>query len=121
MRFIFLLLFSITILSSCNKGIETLPIAEPELIKILADIHLAEAAFQNLSTSAKDTLAYQYYDQVYQIHQVEEAMVDSSIAILNRDPERFYSLYTKVQESLVVAAAENLKQQKEKPKPKKNR
>jgi hypothetical protein len=117
MRFLTISLFSIAfIISSCTKQIEVLPISEPELIKILADIHLAEAAFQNLSTSTKDTLAYQYYDQVYQIHEVEKENVDSCIAILNRNPERFYNIYAKVQEFLLEAAAKNLND-----KPKKNR
>lgn len=116
MRYLFLVLFSISLLVSCSKKVEVLPIPEPELIKVLADIHLAEAAFQNLSTSAKDTLAYQYYDQVYQIHEVEKENVDSCIAILNRDPKRFFEIYGKVQEFLVEAAAKNLNI-----KPKKNR
>ena len=116
MRFLLYLLLSISILTSCNKKVEVLPIEESELIKILADIHIAEAAFQNMSTSSKDTLAYQYYDQVYQIHEVEKENVDSCIAILNRNPEQFYNIYAKVQEFLVAAAAENLNT-----KPKKNR
>jgi len=116
MRFFFLTFFSISLLLSCNEKVEVLPIPEPELVKILADIHLAEAAFQNLSTSTKDTLAYQYYDQIYQIHEVEKENVDSCIAILNRDPKRFYDIYDKVKEFLLNAAAENLKN-----KPKKNR
>lgn len=116
MRFFYLFLFSILLLTSCVKQSEKLPIAEPELIKILADIHLAEAAFQNLSSSAKDTLAYQYYDQIYQIHEVKKENVDSCLAIMNREPERFYEIYAKVQDFLLEAAAKNLKD-----KPKKNR
>lgn len=113
LSFFILILF----LFSCGGNKVNLPIPESELIKILADIHLAEAAFQNLSSSAKDTLAYQYYDQIYQIHQVDKAQVDSCIAILNRNPKYFFDTYEKVQEFLVAAAAENLKIQK----PKKNR
>jgi len=109
MRIFLILFFPIFLLVSCGEKKEVLPIPEPELIKILADIHLAEAAFQNLSTSTKDTLAYQYYDQVYQIHEVEKESVDSCIAILNRNPELFYDTYAKVQEFLVEAAAKNLK------------
>lgn len=120
MRFLLSFLVSTTLLFSCNKQVEVLPIPESDLVKILADIHLAEAAFQNLSTSAKDTLAYQYYDQIYQIHQVEKVNVDSCLAILNRNPQQFYDTYEKVKEFLVEAAAENLKSQK-KNRPKKNR
>ena len=101
---------------SCNTRKEVFPIEENKLIEVLADIHLAEAAFQNLSTSAKDTLAYQYYDQIYQIHEVNKDLVDSCIAILKRDPERFYNTYDKVQEFLVKATAENLKQHNKKTK-----
>jgi len=114
MRFIIPVLLSSILLLSCNKKVEVLPIEENKLIAILADIHLAEAAFQNLNTSAKDTLAYQYYEQVYQIHEIEKENVDSCIAILNRNPEQFYNLYAKVQEFLVDAAAKNLKIKPEK-------
>ena len=114
MRSFFLSLFSAILFFSCSKKEEVLPIPESDLIKILADIHIAEAAFQKLNTSAKDTLAYQYYDQVYQIHQVEKENVDSCLAILKRDPERFYNTYAKVQEFLVEAAAKNLKIKPEK-------
>ncbi len=117
MRLLFAFFLLSFFLISCNKETEAFPIEEPELIKILADIHLAEAAFQNLSNSAKDTLAYQYYEQIYQIHEVEKEQVDSCIAILNRNPQLFFDTYKKVQEFLVKGAAENLEAQK----PKKNR
>lgn len=104
---------------ACVKKVEKLPVSEADLIKVLADLHLAEAGFQNLSTSSKDTLSYFYYDQVYQIHQVSKEDVDSSLAILNRQPEQFFEIYKKVQERLVAGAAENLKSGKKAKKEKK--
>lgn len=101
---------------SCVQKAEELPLPESDLIKILADLHLAEAAFQNLTTSAKDTLAYMYYEQVYEIHGVTKAEVDSCIAIMNRQPEQFFETYKKVQEHLVAGAADNLNRKEDKKK-----
>lgn len=101
------------VVSGCQKNQESLPLPEDKLVAVLGDLHLAEGAFQNLSTSAKDTLAYMYYEQVYEIHEVEKWMVDSSIAILNRHPEVFEKIYEKVE---VKLAKENAELRKERPK-----
>ena len=112
-RSIFLIFVVSCLLPACVKKAEQLPLPETDLVKILADLHLAEAAFQNLTNSSKDTLAYFYYDQIYEIHGVSKAEVDSCISIMNRNPQQFFETYKKVQEHLIAGAAENLKQNRE--------
>ncbi len=102
LSFIFLLLSFL----SCQKKPTDLPLPEDKLVRVLMDLHLAEGAFHNLSTSSKDTLAFQYYDQVYQMHEVEKAQVDSCIAILNRRPEQYFEIYEKVKTNLEEEARE---------------
>ena len=102
-KYYFLLLLTFF---ACQKKPTDLPLPEEKLIRVLMDMHLAEGAFHNLSTSSKDTLAFQYYDQIYQIHEVDKADVDSCIALLNRRPEQFFDIYEKVKNNLEEAARE---------------
>lgn len=110
MRIKISLLGIILVLASCQKPPEVLPLDQDKLVLILADLHIAEAAFQNLTSSSKDTLAYNYYDQIYQIHETSEFLVDSSLAIMHRNPKLFYEVYENVRAHLEQKALESTKQ-----------
>lgn len=100
-----LLLFFLT---SCTQTEEKLPIEDGKLVLTLADIHIAEAAIQNMTSSAKDTLSYNYYEQVYEIHGTNKETIDSAMAVLHRNPQKFYDIYEKVRVELEQKAAESL-------------
>ena len=85
----------VLVISSCEKP-QTLPLEEDKLIRVLADIHIAESALGQLNGKQKDTAAYVIYDQIYTIHEVREADVDSTLAILKRSPEKMSKIYEKV-------------------------
>lgn len=86
---------------SCQEQtIVPLPIEEEKLVAVVADLHLAEAAFQNLLKSQKDSLAPVYYAQVYEMHHITKAQLDSSLVILSAHPKRMVTFYEKVQEVL---------------------
>ncbi len=74
----------------------TLPLEEDKLVKILCDIHLAEAVLDKLNGSIKDTAAVKLYNQIYSIHGVEEAEVDTCLYYFKRDPVAMSDLYEKV-------------------------
>lgn len=97
-------------LPACSKKNVNLPLPAEKLVAVLMDLHLAEAAYQNLSTSAKDTLAFQYYDQVYQMHNVSKIQVDSAISLLNRHPDIFAEIYAQVKDGLEESAAAHLQE-----------
>ena len=76
----------------------TLPVEEEKLVKILCDIHFAEAALDKLNGPAKDSTAIKLYNQIFTIHGVSEAEVDTCLYYLKRDPIAMSNLYEKVME-----------------------
>ncbi|MEO1257879.1 MAG: DUF4296 domain-containing protein [Bacteroidota bacterium] len=77
-----------------------LPLEEKKLIKILCDIHLAEAALAKLNGSIKDSAAVKLYQQIYTIHEVSEAELDSCLYRIKRDPEIMQDIYQQVMTEL---------------------
>ena len=86
-------------LVSCDEE-EVLPIEEEKMALILADIHIAEAALQNVYASKKDSLSAIYYQQVYDIHEIDRSGVDSAMAVLYRNPDLQLVVYNRVMEIL---------------------
>ena len=82
----------------CSEPPPELPIEEDKLVKILADVHIAEAALQNLSGEVKDSTADAYYQQIAQRHKIDRALLDSTIILIRKDAKRMSVLYTKVLE-----------------------
>ena len=77
-------------------------VEEDIMIDVLRDIHIAEAAMQNLVDLTKDSLGAIYYDQIFQMHQVNKEDFDSTMSILRKDPGRMGIIYDKVIEELEV-------------------
>ena len=76
------------------------PLTDDQLIGILSDIHIAEAAIAKQNSAAKDTTAARLYKQICTIHKVNQSDVDSCLAILKKDPALMEKLYGKVLEEL---------------------
>ncbi len=87
------------VLVSCDEE-EVLPIEEQRMALIIADLHIAEAALQNVYASKKDSLAKIYYQQVYDIHEVDRPELDSAMAVLHRNPDLQLEVYNQVMEIL---------------------
>ena len=77
-----------------------LPIPPSQLIEVLADIHLAEAAAQSLPLKTKDTTLTMYYKQVFEIHDVSQQDFDSTMVILKSKPKWLKAVYEKVIETI---------------------
>lgn len=92
-------LLFLSLLSCEEEQVAAAPVIEEEtLINVLADIHMAEAALQALRGSTKDSMSQMYYEQVYEIHQVDSASVASSLEIMREQPERMKAVYDQVME-----------------------
>lgn len=88
--------FTILLISlSCTKE-EALPVEEDKLVEVIRDIHIAEAAIQNLIGVTKDSVGEIYYDQIFEMHDVRKADFDSAMSILRTEPERFGLIYDEV-------------------------
>ena len=106
----YLLLYSCVLLfslSACSGSEPELKIPEDKLVKILVDVHLAEASFQSLSGAEKDSIAEVYYEQIAEMHGIERSNLDSTIIQLRKDAIRMTSIYDKVLEELAKQEAES--------------
>ena len=75
-----------------------LTMPEKDLIKLLYDIQVAEAALQTVHSSVKDSVITIYYDQVFKIHGVNQAILLENIEMLKKYPEESHKIYKKVLE-----------------------
>lgn len=83
-------------LFSCSQGRESIPLGEDELVNVLIDVHIAEAAVQTLRGATKDSMINLYYDQICEIHGVNREEFETSMEILRNDPKRLEELYAEV-------------------------
>lgn len=98
---IFFLGVSFFLLNSCFKPLETeeAVLEEETLIKLLADIHLAEARlsdYNSMKLERRDSFATAYYYSIFQIHQVDTADFQQSMEAYASNPEKMNKLYEKV-------------------------
>ncbi len=95
----FVFFLTLLFVFSCEEK-APLPLKEEELITVLRDIHIAEAAMQNLIGITKDSVGEIYYEQTLNLHNIKKADFDSSMVILRRDPDRLGLIYDKIIEEL---------------------
>jgi hypothetical protein len=76
------------------------PIEDETLVLVLADMQVAEAAAQSLLGATRDSTLGFYYDQIYALHQVEEAEFLACFDALQADPQRMLAIFDQVLEEL---------------------
>lgn len=91
-----LAIFGLQALSSCGPRSAPLPLDEDKLVKVLIDVHVAEAALQSLRGQTKDSISNIYYGQIFQIHDMSQADFEAAMLILRDDPWRMEALYAKI-------------------------
>ena len=94
-----ILVIFITTASSCRRT-PGLPVDEAKLVKVLADVHIAEVAAQNFAGAYKDSIKRIYYQQIYEIHGISEADFKSSLQVLSDHQDKMEKLYKKVETQL---------------------
>lgn len=86
--------------ASCQRSTAECVIAEEQMVVVLADMHLAEAAAQNLSGALKDSTLQTYYLQIFTIRRIDEDAFRNCFEVLQQDPGRLNLLYEKVLEEI---------------------
>lgn len=94
-----LLIIIFLCLSSCEERTSCV-LDDEKLIRILADVQIAESAAQSLVGPVKDSLLKEYYRQIFEIHEVGEDDFRTCFGALEDDPERMNAIYEKVIEEL---------------------
>jgi hypothetical protein len=87
-------------MTSCSKPKTVIPagvLTEKEMIPLLVDIHIAQAAVsvENVNDSLKYTMD-EMLPYILSIHHVERAAYDSSIGYYTRHPELMQQMYEEV-------------------------
>ncbi|MEL7020016.1 MAG: DUF4296 domain-containing protein [Bacteroidota bacterium] len=85
---------------SCQPQEEQFVIPPDKLVRILEDIHVAEAALTGLSTERKDSAAAAYYDQIFTIHQVSASDFDHDLELLKRRPKLLSQTYSTLHQQM---------------------
>ena len=85
-------------LYSCEAEATKPQLSEEKLVSTLADIHIAAAALQALRGKTNDRISQAYYEQIYSIHGVDSALVQTSLETMRRQPEQMKDLYDRVME-----------------------
>ena len=100
----YLIIVSSTILLitflGCKQNEVEYVIEEEVMVKILMDIHIAEAAAQQGVISQRDSLRNLYYNQIFELHSVSKEKYEEDMELLKRDAPRLSNIYDKVIDQL---------------------
>ncbi|CAN5433471.1 hypothetical protein BH09BAC1_BH09BAC1_24710 [soil metagenome] len=104
-----LLIFMLAASFGCNQG-DGPPsnmLSEEQMVKVLVDLHLAEARTEllYLPQDSIRPLLETRYTEIFAEHNIDTAAFNQSFAYYERNPERMDSLYQKVIDDLVEREA----------------
>ncbi len=96
------LILLLLVFNACQpKEVVTFEIEKEKMIRILIDLHVAEAAMQNKTALVKDSLVQLYYDQIFEIHEVEEKVFRADLDKLKSSAKLTQEYYALITEYLV--------------------
>jgi len=71
---------------------------DEDLVKLLYDIQVAEVSIQTVSKEQKDSVIAIFYDQIYELHGINEEILLKNIEVLKKSPIKSHKIYKKVTE-----------------------
>ena len=77
-----------------QKDPDLLP--DDQLIRLVADAHLAEGALQNVGASQLDSMTHLYYQQIFEIHDISEEEFKKNLDYLRQHPKYAEKIYEQV-------------------------
>jgi hypothetical protein len=109
---------------SCQEEEIKLQIPDEEMVKILTDLHISEAAILSLNQKIKDSISVIYYQQIFEIHGVTDSIFYHDLKVLRTDSKKLEETYIKVLENielLTVMKVEKVEEDSIGVSPKKNK
>jgi len=113
----FCLLFLLAATSCQEEEVAPL-IEETKMVRLLADLHVSESATQHFGVTLRDSFRQVYYEQIFEIHEVDQALFEKELKILKKNPKRLSAYYDQVIK--VLEKDKENKEKKEKERPGKN-
>ncbi len=95
-RYASLLLLGWVCSLGCQSG-EQPTLSDEKMAQIIADLHIAEAATKGLSGYRKDSLLYQYYEQIFAHHGVERSVYEQNMRLLAQDEARMLAVFERAE------------------------
>ncbi len=104
-KFLVILFLLIIAFASCDKPPIPKPkklIKEKEMIKMLVDIHLAEATYQKMRFDSimKNFTSVDYYYSILDKYEVADSVFEKSFVYYASNPRQFEQMYRKVMNKL---------------------
>jgi len=93
------LILGLVLFMGCKEEIKP-TLSDEKLVNVLTDLHLAEASMLTLNKKLKDSMHVIYYEQVFEIHQVQDSIFFKDLEIIRKDPKKVEELYTRVIDNL---------------------
>lgn len=88
------------IIPACRKK-EGVDIGDREfMVKLIMDMHVAEAAMSKVPEKYKDSLRLEYRGVIAQMHSMQTWELDSILLQVQEDPDRYKSLTTEAMQRL---------------------
>lgn len=81
-------------------------LSEDELVRIIADLHMAEVAAKKVHAKQKEEILTGYYRQVFKIHHISKAEFEKQFAILQQNPDLLTEVYKQALEYVTIMSKE---------------
>lgn len=91
-----LLFLAVILLGGCKEEQKQLTLPEEKLISLLYDIQVAEAALKGIHSMDKDSVSVIYYQEIYDRHEVSEAVLKENLNILKDNPKLTNKIFKEV-------------------------
>lgn len=85
---------------SCGEKVEKTTLSDEKIMRIMADLYVADAATNGLSGYVKDSLAQVYFKQVLEMHGTTKEEYEKNLRLIANDLPRMETIVDGAQELL---------------------
>ena len=112
MKYFLSILLVFIIFSNCKEEYEP-QLSDEQIIEVLVDLHIAEAASMSLGTKIKDSVINVYYPQIFEIHGIQDSLFFKEFEIIRKNPKKLEGIYEKVLEEIDQLGSQRVEEGKE--------